>query len=86
MLSLEADSVIDASATWFSPNPAGANGLTAIGEEEAQDTIAYGMPDVLGKERSRYAGKRVAVLGGSAEPVTACKNDVSGSNAAGLSE
>lgn len=49
MLSLEADSVIDASATWFSPNPAGANGLTAIGEEEAQDTIAYGIPDVLGR-------------------------------------
>jgi Predicted flavoprotein involved in K+ transport len=63
MLSLEADSVIDASGTWFSPNPAGANGLTAIGEEVAQDAIAYGMPDVLGKERSRYAGKRVAVLG-----------------------
>ena len=62
-LSLEADSVIDASGTWFNPNPAGANGLTAIGEDEAQNAIAYAMPDVLGKDRSRYAGKRVAVLG-----------------------
>src|ERR1700751_1442466 len=60
---LRADAVIDASGTWASPNPAGANGLTAIGEREAQAKIAYGMPDVLGKERSRYAGKTVAVLG-----------------------
>jgi hypothetical protein len=60
---LRADSVIDASGTWASPNPAGANGLTAIGEREAQAKIAYGMPDVLGKHRARYAGKTVAVLG-----------------------
>src|SRR3954469_22970216 len=60
---LRADAVIDASGTWFSPNPAGANGLSAIGEIEAAARIAYGMPDVLGKERRRYAGKRVAVLG-----------------------
>ena len=63
MLLLEADAVIDASGTWSHPNPAGANGLTAIGEDEAPDAIAYAMPDVLGKERARYAGKRVAVLG-----------------------
>jgi thioredoxin reductase len=61
--SLRADAVIDASGTWFSPNPAGANGLRAIGEIEAADRIAYGMPDVLGKQRARYAGKTVAVLG-----------------------
>jgi thioredoxin reductase len=60
---LRADAVIDASGTWFSPNPAGANGLVAIGETESAARIAYGMPDVLGKDRSRYAGKRVAVLG-----------------------
>jgi cation diffusion facilitator CzcD-associated flavoprotein CzcO len=37
-----ADAVIDASGTWFSPNPAGANGLPAIGEEEAAPRVAYG--------------------------------------------
>src|ERR1700736_6186517 len=58
-----ADAVIDASGTWHSPNPAGANGLRAIGEAEVTDKIAYGMPDVLGKDRARYAGKTVAVLG-----------------------
>ena len=60
---VKADAIIDASGTWHSPNPAGANGLPAIGENEAADRIAYGMPDVLGKDRARYAGKTVAVLG-----------------------
>ena len=62
--SLRADAVIDATGTWFSPNPAGADGLPAIGEREVQDRIAYGMPDVLGRDRARYAGRCVAVLGG----------------------
>ena len=61
--SVRADAVIDASGTWHSPNPAGANGLRAVGETQAADRIAYGMPDVLGKDRARYAGKTVAVLG-----------------------
>jgi hypothetical protein len=60
---LRADAVIDASGTWASPNPAGAGGLPAIGEREAQPKIAYGMPEVLGRDRARYAGKMVAVLG-----------------------
>ncbi len=60
---VKADAVIDASGTWHSPNPAGANGLPAIGETQAAGKIAYGMPDVLGKDRARYAGKTVAVLG-----------------------
>jgi hypothetical protein len=60
---LRADAVIDASGTWDSPNPAGANGLEAIGEPANTQRIAYGMPDVLGGERDRYANKVVAVLG-----------------------
>jgi hypothetical protein len=61
---LRADAVIDSTGTWFSPNPAGANGLPAVGEREVQDRISYGMPDVLGRDRVRYAGRSVAVLGG----------------------
>ncbi len=60
---LKADAVIDATGTWFSPNPAGADGLPAIGEPENVAHIAYGMPDVLGRDRARYAGRTVAVLG-----------------------
>lgn len=60
---LRADAVIDASGSWSSPNAAGANGLPAIGEIAAQQRVAYGMPDVLTRERSRYSGRTVAVLG-----------------------
>jgi hypothetical protein len=60
---LRADAVIDASGTWGSPNPAGAGGLAAAGEREAAARIAYGMPDILGKDKTRFAGKTVAVLG-----------------------
>ena len=59
-----ADAVIDVSGTWFTPNPAGADGLPAFGEPEAAEHISYVMPDVLGKKRQQFANKRVAVLGG----------------------
>ena len=55
--------VIDASGTWGTPNPLGASGLPAVGETMLTDRIAYGMPDVLGAARERYAGKRVLVVG-----------------------
>jgi hypothetical protein len=61
--SVRADAVIDASGTWHSPNPAGANGLVAIGERGSADKVVYAMPDVMGKDRARYAGKTTAVLG-----------------------
>jgi hypothetical protein len=60
---LRANAVIDGSGTWDTPNPAGVNGLDAIGEAANARRIAYGMPDVLGAQRSRYANKVVAVLG-----------------------
>jgi thioredoxin reductase len=60
---VRADAVIDASGTWNAPNPAGANGLDAIGETAHAYRVAYGMPDVLGATRTRYAKKVVAVLG-----------------------
>lgn len=55
--------VIDATGTWGTPNPLGANGIPARGEESEAGRIAYGMPDVLGRERDRYAGKHVLVVG-----------------------
>jgi glycine/D-amino acid oxidase-like deaminating enzyme len=58
-----ASAVIDASGTWGSPNPAGANGRPAKGEHDARARIATGIPDVLGAARERYAGKRVIVVG-----------------------
>jgi hypothetical protein len=61
--SLLARAVIDASGTWTSPNPLGASGVPAIGENELGDDIAYGIPDVLGADRARYAGRHVLVAG-----------------------
>jgi len=60
---LTAESVIDASGTWSTPNPMGAGGIPADGEKTFVANIRYGMPDVLGRERERYAGKRVLVVG-----------------------
>lgn len=61
--SVRADAIIDASGTWHSPNPAGANGLAAMGEKVSASKVVYATPDVLGKDRLRYAGKVTAVLG-----------------------
>lgn len=47
--------VINASGTWATPNPLGADGLPARGENRAGEYIAYGMPDVLGEARAEYA-------------------------------
>lgn len=57
-----ADAVIDATGTWFQPNPGGA-GRPVPGEAD-NTRITYGMPDVAGQDRARFSGKRVAVLGG----------------------
>jgi thioredoxin reductase len=60
---LLASAVIDASGTWRTPNPLGSDGLPAVGEEEHRGRIAYGIPDVLGRDRARHAGKRTLVVG-----------------------
>lgn len=58
-----AQAVIDASGTIGTPNPLGASGIPALGERRVRDNVFYGMPDVRGSHRSRYAGKRVLVVG-----------------------
>jgi thioredoxin reductase len=60
---LLARAVIDASGTYGAPNPLGANGLPALGEAEARERIFYGIPDVLGVHRTRYARRSVLVVG-----------------------
>lgn len=61
--SFEAKAVIDASGTWVSPNPAGSDGLPALNEKRMSDRIFYGIPDVLGALRNRYANKVTMVIG-----------------------
>jgi cation diffusion facilitator CzcD-associated flavoprotein CzcO len=61
---IEAGAVIDASGTWATPNPAGADGLPAIGEDRAGDRVSYGIPDVLNVARAKHAGRINTVVGG----------------------
>ena len=58
-----ARAVVDASGTWATPNPLGASGLPAVGEAEFADRIAYGIPDILGRDRHLYAGRKTLVVG-----------------------
>lgn len=58
-----AQAVIDASGTYETPNPLGAYGIPARGERDLREHIFYGIPDILGALRERYAGRRVLVAG-----------------------
>ena len=58
-----ARAVIDAAGTWTCPNPLGTGGIPAEGEGTHADRIAYGVPDVLGRDRKAYVGKAVLVVG-----------------------
>ncbi|WMX44613.1 NAD(P)-binding domain-containing protein [Streptomyces roseicoloratus] len=67
-----ARAVIDASGTWATPSPAGASGLSALGEKAAADRVTYRVPDLQDPAvRARYAGKRTAVIGSGASAFTA---------------
>ena len=58
-----AAAVMDASGTLTRPNPLGAGGVPAAGEPGASERVFYGIPDVLGTDRGRYAGRRALVVG-----------------------
>ncbi|MFR9802264.1 FAD-dependent oxidoreductase [Pseudonocardia sp. RS010] len=69
---ITARAVIDASGTWQSPNPLGADGLRAAGERAAAERMVHQVPDLTDpRVRSRYAGKRVAVAGSGHSALTA---------------
>ncbi len=67
----EASSVIDASGTWTSPNPAGAEGLPAIGEHAAVEAgvLDYGVPSI--EDAAELSGKHVVVVGNGHSAATA---------------
>ena len=62
---LAARAVIDASGTWSQRNPLGASGLPAVGEADADEAgfLVGPLPDVLGRDRARFAGRRSLVVG-----------------------
>ncbi|RKS76702.1 thioredoxin reductase [Actinomadura pelletieri DSM 43383] len=60
---LTARAVIDASGTWGHGNPLGHSGLPAPGEAEAAARMTGPLPDVLGGDRTRFAGRHTLVVG-----------------------
>lgn len=62
---LRARAVIDASGTWEQHNPLGASGLPALGESAARAAgfLVGPLPDVLGADRPRFAGRTTLVVG-----------------------
>lgn len=60
---LLASAVIDATGTWNQPNSVQSDGVWTNTEKELADVIFYGIPNI-DELKSRYAGKRVAVIGG----------------------
>ncbi|MFI6857336.1 NAD(P)-binding domain-containing protein [Streptomyces sp. NPDC050416] len=69
---ISARAVVDASGTWSTPGPLGADGLPALGERAAAGHVSYRVPD-LGDPvvRARYAGRRTVVVGSGASAFTA---------------
>ncbi|WP_033308394.1 FAD-dependent oxidoreductase [Streptomyces iakyrus] len=69
---ITARAVIDASGTWSTPGPMGADGLPALGEKTATDHVSYRVPDLKDPAvRARHAGRRTAVIGSGASAFTA---------------
>jgi hypothetical protein len=68
---IEARAVIDASGTWRQPNPLGADGFAATGERQHHTHIQYGIPNVSGSDKSRYANRRVLVVGSGHSAINA---------------
>ncbi len=68
---IQARAVIDASGTWGQPNPAGADGVPAIGERAAAaaGVVSYVPPTPA--QASALAGKRVVVVGSGHSAMTA---------------
>lgn len=58
-----ARAVIDASGTYLTPNSLASSGLDPLGLPSVAGHVSHALPDVIGRERDRFAGKRVTVVG-----------------------
>lgn len=65
-----ARAVIDASGTWSQPSPLGSSGIVPLGLETVRDRVVPALPDVLGRDRARFAGRRTTVVGAGTPPRT----------------
>lgn len=60
---LTARAVMDASGTYGTPSPLSSSGLDPVGVSEVADLVVHALPDVLGVDRERFAGRHTTVVG-----------------------
>ncbi len=60
---VSARAVIDTSGTYSTPNALASAGLDPIGAGDVVEHLSHALPDVLGVDRARFAGKHVLVVG-----------------------
>lgn len=65
-----ADVVIDATGTFATPNWLGPGGIPAVGELVVEG-VARRLPDIEGRDRDRFAGRRTLVVGAGHSAATA---------------
>ena len=70
----EAQAVIDCTGTYGHPNWLGQGGIPAVGEQASAARIEYGLPDVLGRDQSRYAACHTLVVGAGYSAATTVVN------------
>ncbi|WP_173923512.1 NAD(P)-binding domain-containing protein [Agromyces sp. Marseille-P2726] len=58
-----ARAVIDASGTYETPNSLASSGLAPLGLADVSDRVSHALPDVLGRDRNRFAGRHTTVVG-----------------------
>ncbi|MBP2456145.1 NAD(P)-binding domain-containing protein [Mycolicibacterium lutetiense] len=66
-----AQAVIDASGTWTQPNPVGADGLPAIGEQSAADAGLVTYIPASRHQSEKFSGHHVVVVGNGHSAMTA---------------
>lgn len=65
-----ADAVLDTSGRSHTPNWAGVGGLPALGEMGSMAHIFYGIPDIVGRDRIHFLGKRTLLIGDGTSAAT----------------
>ncbi|MGM0558208.1 MAG: NAD(P)-binding domain-containing protein [Myxococcota bacterium] len=68
-----ADIVIDTTGVYEQPRALGPGGLTALGEDTAEEALERWIPDPLGEDRHSYANKRTLLIGAGYSAVTSAR-------------
>jgi len=65
-----ADAVLDCTGVFHQPGWLGHGGIPAVGEAALRERIEYRLPDILGRDRERYAGKHTLLIGAGSSAAT----------------